>query len=269
MKKLLILLIFLTTFAFADDNKVNPYSLARKHIEAEEYELASKILEADNPKFEVETKLFRAYCLVKISETTSDIENLNKAKVILRELIDNYPSDGSERHRELAIWFMRELKGAGSGPLLEISKSMKAISRLIRKKETGKQTQQSQDKVLKSLQKLIDMMEEKGKGGKGQGKCPKCKGKGCKHCQKESKQKSQGKSGKPMEDSKLPGGSSKVGKLKRDAKRGTKEGWGSLKPKERAKVLDVLKERFPEQYRDIIEQYYKSLNSRKKYYRKD
>jgi hypothetical protein len=59
----------------------------------------------------------------------------------------------------------------------------------------------------------------------------------------------------------LPGGESDVGNLE-PAKRGA-EIWGDPKDRDREKVLQVLKEKFPERYRELVEQYYKSLANEK------
>ena len=35
--------------------------------------------------------------------------------------------------------------------------------------------------------------------------------------------------------------------------------WGTVRKREREKVLNVLKAKFPDRYRELLEQYYKSL----------
>lgn len=60
----------------------------------------------------------------------------------------------------------------------------------------------------------------------------------------------------------MPGGEGRIGDLEQ-ARRGA-EIWGDPKDRERTeKVLQVLKEKFPERYRDLVEQYYKSLANEK------
>lgn len=249
------------------------YRLGRSFLLLEEFEKAAKEFEFVNSKLgefttrSAESHLFLAYAYGKIDMLREDNTAMKtkRAKHVLGQMLKNYPT-APERYLETARWFLRELKGQGSGPLLELSKRMDTIRRLLKKGETGKNpTQDRQKKVVQELERLIKMLEEQQKNkGKGQGKCKKCKGKGCKSCSKPGQKPGSKPGNKPLEDSKLPGGSSKVGKLRRDAKRGTKEAWGNARDKERAKVLDVLKERYPEQYKEIIEQYYRRINKGKR-----
>jgi tetratricopeptide (TPR) repeat protein len=238
------------------------YRLGRSYLLAEEFEKAAEQFEMIDTKLsEFTTRNAEAHLFLAYSH--GKLEDAPRAKRVLGDMLKEFP-DAPERYQEMARWFLRELKGQGTGPLLELSKSMDAIRRLLKKGETGKNpTQDRQKRVVEELDRLIKMLEEQQKGGKGQGECKKCKGKGCKSCSKPGGKPGSKPGSKPMDDSKLPGGSSKVGSLKRDAGRGSKEAWGGLKKRERAKVLDILKERFPEQYKEIIEQYYKSINKSK------
>jgi tetratricopeptide (TPR) repeat protein len=233
------------------------YRLGRSFLLVEEFEKAAEQFEHMGAKLSefttrnAESHLFLAFAYGKLEDNA-------RAKRVLGSMLKEFP-DAPERYQEMARWFLRELKGQGTGPLLELSKSMDAIRRLLKKGETGKNpTQDRQKKVVQELDRLIKMLEQQ-KKKKGKGDCKKCKGKGCKSCSKPGKQKA-GKPNKPLNDSKLMGGSNKVGKLQRDAKRGTKDAWGGLRKRDRARVLDILKERFPEQYKEIIEQYYRSIN---------
>lgn len=233
------------------------YRLGRTYLLRDDYEKAAEQFEllerklASSTTRVAESRLFLAYAYGKLEDT-------GRARRILADMIQRYP-DAPERYTETAHWFLRELKGEGSGPLIELSKSMETIKRFLKRQETGfNPTQDRQERVVKELDRLIKLMEEKQKSGKGKGKgrCKKCQGKpkACKSCQKAGKKPSN-----PMNDSKLPGGSNDVGSLKPDAKPSA-ETWGKLKKLERSKVLQVLKEQFPSQYKELIEQYYRSFH---------
>ena len=51
-----------------------------------------------------------------------------------------------------------------------------------------------------------------------------------------------------------------MGGLHRVNRGNAKDDWGSLPPKEREKILNSLKARFPNRYKQLIEQYYKSFS---------
>jgi len=56
-----------------------------------------------------------------------------------------------------------------------------------------------------------------------------------------------------------PPGSSRVGDLRPKPKRNPGDRWGEMRDKERDEVLQALKEKFPERYRELLEQYHKAL----------
>lgn len=235
------------------------YRLGRAHLVAEEFEKAAVQFEkmysslAEYSTRLPESRLFLAYAYGKLEET-------DRARRVLADLIRRYP-DAPERYLETAHWFLRELKGQGSGPLLELSKSMETIRRFLKKGETGfNPTQDRQRKVLKELDRLIKAMEQKKKGGE----CKDCKKQKPGQAKKKQGQKAGNKPSSPLQDSKLPGGNPNGGALKRDAERGQSEAWGNLKKAEREKVLQLFKERFPSQYKELLEQYYKSLSNKEK-----
>ena len=48
------------------------------------------------------------------------------------------------------------------------------------------------------------------------------------------------------------------GEIKNQPTRGSTD-WGAMNEKEREAALQLLKEKFPERYKELVEQYYKSL----------
>ena len=62
-----------------------------------------------------------------------------------------------------------------------------------------------------------------------------------------------------MPDSRLPPGSTDTEpRLRRRTVR-PGEAWGAMKPADRARIVQVLKDNFPDRYRRLIEQYYEEL----------
>ena len=45
----------------------------------------------------------------------------------------------------------------------------------------------------------------------------------------------------------------------REQKSGGSSDWGDMKESERQAALQLLKEKFPERYKELVEQYYKTL----------
>jgi tetratricopeptide (TPR) repeat protein len=232
------------------------YRRARLLLADDDYEGAVEAFEELSDRFAessirgAESLLFQAYGYGRLDER-------GRARRLLTSLLSER-ADCPERYREAAHWFMSELKGRGTGPLLELSKSMEGIRRLIRRGETGSDpTQGRQQAVVDEIERLIALMENK---NKGKGDCKKCKGKGCRSCQKPGGKPGSKPGGQPLPNSQLPGGSSDAGQLERDKGRGDGESWGALKDAEREQVLQLYKERFPARYRELLEQYYRSLN---------
>lgn len=217
---------------------------------AEQFELVEMKLGAFTPRLP-ESRLYQAYAFGRL-------EDPGRALRILDEMQKRYP-DAPERILETAHWFKRELKGQGTGPLLELSKSMEVVRRLLGREETGfNPTGKRQQDIIHELNRLIDLLENK---KKGDGDCKDCKGKGCKKCEKPGSKPGSNPSA-PLPDSRLPGGSSDIGALGRDPERGSSEAWGKLKDAERQQVIQALKERFPGQYKELIEQYFKAMSDR-------
>lgn len=161
-----------------------------------------------------------------------------------------YP-EAPERIREGAQWLVRELRGEGSGPLLELAKRMETIERLIRRTRTDEPTQDRQREVVVALDHLIELMREKESsgdckgGGQGQGKKPgKASGR---------------RSSTPAQESTLPTGDGGIGPMAESANGPASDSWGDLPDRERDEAVQFLRERFPSSYREIIERYYRAI----------
>src|SRR6185436_11191843 len=108
------------------------------------------------------------------------------------------------------------------------------------------------------LDKLIEEEEKKEQQSGGGG--------GSSKGQKKSGGKKDGNKEKPAQgrdQSDTPGGSGDVGELHQAPKADPGEMWGKLPPTEREKILQSLRDRFPSRYRQLVEQYYRSLAEQK------
>src|SRR5690606_38100919 len=143
---------------------------------------------------------------------------------------------------------VRELRGEGSGPLLELAKRMETIQRLIRRTRTDERTQDRQREVVVALDKLIELMREKENsgGGKGGGQ-----GGGRQQGQGGNASGNQRSSG-PATESTLPQGEGREGPLAEAVNGPVSDSWGDLPDREREEAVQFLRERFPSRYREII-----------------
>jgi hypothetical protein len=162
-----------------------------------------------------------------------------------------YPQ-APERVREGAQWLVRELRGEGSGPLLELAKRMETIERLIRRTRTDEPTQDRQREVVVALDRLIELMREKESSGKGGGQGQGGQG------QKPGSANGR-RSSAPAQESTLPQGEGGIGAMAEAANGPASDSWGDLPDREREEAVQFLRERFPTSYREIIERYYRAI----------
>lgn len=244
------------------------YFLGRTLLNQDDLEGATEALEQVHGRLRVgttwtdEAALYLGYAYARLPELKEGLDAASRARA--RRMLEAVAQrgDAPERVQEGATWLLRELRGEGMGPLLEIAKRMETIERMIRRTRTGEGTQARQKRVIGAIDKLIALMREKEKqgSGKGQGK-GQGKGKGkkkpgnCKNGKKAGGQKN--KTG--AKESTLPGGELKIGKLNTPPRTATSEAWGKMKKKERDEAIIFLKKKFPARYRELIEKYYKSI----------
>jgi hypothetical protein len=126
--------------------------------------------------------------------------------------------------------------------------------RRLHLERSGKPTQERQDRIIAMLDKLIkeaEDREQQGGGGGGGGGGQGGQGGGPPSGNRQP-------SG-PASQSSASAGEGRIGALGRLARGRADEVWGSARARERQEVLNVLKAKFPERYRELLEQYYKSL----------
>lgn len=178
-----------------------------------------------------------------------------QATATLRHFLQAYP-DAPERLRVGARYLLAQLSLLADDSLDDVVDRMEFSHRRLWLEDASKPTQQQQEKIVAILDKLIKEAEKKeqqggggggGGGGQGQGQGP---------------PSGTGNPNAPANQSTLPGGGDAgLGNLHGLDRGSAADQWGSMPDRERQRVLSTLKERFPDRYRDIIEQYYKTLQS--------
>lgn len=149
-----------------------------------------------------------------------------------------------------------ELERRETGGLDEVATVMQYVADRLRAIDATERVRARQDEVLALLDKLIEEEEKKEQSGGGGGACK----------QKKPGSKRPGGKDKPRqgrEQSDAPDGSGEIGDLHQAPKADPGEMWGKLPPTEREKILQSLRDRFPSRYRQLVEQYYRSLAEQK------
>ena len=242
------------------------YFLGRARLAQDDLPGAAEALEAVRGRLRGgiawadEATFYLAYAYARLSDykgEQGDGQSRSRARNLLTSLAGEealFP-DSPERVREGATWLLRELRGDGMGPLLELAKRMETIERLIRRSSTGKETQKRQEQVVVEIDRLIELMREKEQQGGGS-------------CDKPGAPKPGQPKAKPgdpkgekggAKESKLAPGETKEGELAEAPRRADQDAWSELKPKERERAAQFLRERFPSRYRELIERYYRGV----------
>ena len=141
-----------------------------------------------------------------------------------------------------------EIERRERGTLEEVATVMGYSAARLRVADASPRVRTSQDEVIALLDKLIQDTEQQ---------------------EKEQRQRSSGRraAGTPQnrpragaEQSALPdAGAGQIGEQHAAPRADPGEMWGRLPPAEREKILQSLRDRFPSRYRQLVEQYYRSL----------
>jgi tetratricopeptide (TPR) repeat protein len=175
----------------------------------------------------------------------------------LQTFTEQHP-DAPDRFRLPAQQMLQELAVRQPEGLGEVSDLMTYAGRGLSHRQPGPPVQIKQTRAVELLNKLIEEAEQREQQQQSQcqgSKCKKCGGKGCKGGTPKGNQQPSS----PAQDSQLPPGEGRIGRLNRtpDAKPGDQ--WGKMPPEERQRILQSLRKSFPSQYRQLVEQYYKQL----------
>lgn len=185
--------------------------------------------------------------------------NVLKREAAIRTLVrflELYPA-AAERMRIGAVHMIAQQQSLSDGSIVDVHDRMGWSRRRLTIEESGQPTQAGQAKIVALLAKLIEEAEQRensggggGGGGGGQGQ-----GEGAGSGPPSGNQTPSS----PATQSALPEGAGRIGALHQMNRGRAADSWGNLPDRERAKVLSALKARFPDRYRQLIEQYYKSF----------
>ncbi len=231
----------------------NPYLAAERafylawaHVRRDDFEAARPLLDdvigkhARRSLHVGEALFLRGLCQSRALERVEAIESFT-------EYLDRFP-DAPTAMRATALENRLALEALVPGSLDDVHDHMDFSHRRLVRANTGERTQEVQDHVVDMLTAMIDEMEKCG------GKCPGC---GC--CQggpgKGGKKSGSGQGGN------TPGLSSGTSTAaRRTIQAGPRAAWADLRNKAReAETLTAMKSRFPARYRELVEQYYRSL----------
>lgn len=179
----------------------------------------------------------------------------DEAGTTLTTFLQRYP-DAPERLRITAGQIVTELERRAPGQLGDVRDLMNYARRRLDRGPVDAVVVARQNEAVELLSAMIQEAEDREKS-KQKSSCKKCDGKSkCKSC--DGKDGSGQTPGGGAQQSTLPGGEQRTGEMRRViAKPG--EEWGRMPPRQREEILQTLQRRFPSQYRELLEQYYRQL----------
>lgn len=167
----------------------------------------------------------------------------------LKHLLAEY-TDAPEPVRVGARQLALEIKRREIGSLGQVSELMTYAADRLKVSDSAERVRRRQEEAAKLLERLIKQAEQREKKQSGGGSA------------KPGGQK-QGSPTKPAERSQLPSGAGEIGELRDPGRADPGELWGKLPPAERERILQSLRSRFPSRYRELVEQYFRSLAEEK------
>jgi tetratricopeptide (TPR) repeat protein len=171
-----------------------------------------------------------------------------KAIVAAQRFLEDYP-DAPERFRRSMEQMKNELVQEWESPLYDLSGRMSRVSKRIEGGDTGAKTQGEQKEIVSIIDELIRRAEQQEGQGQNQG------GGGGGGQPRNNRQPSS-----PLDRSTAPrGGGGEAGDLRPKPTKKPGQQWGDMRDKEREEVLQALKQKFPDRYRELLEQYHKAL----------
>ncbi len=230
-----------------DDEYVKAYALFRLglcEMNRDNFEEAATVFQRVLNEYgryvgcDVEAAFYRVVCLGQMREKEAAI-------TAARAFIRDYP-DAPERYKKSMEQVLNELVQEWESPLYDLAGRMDKAARKIDGGDTGGNTQGEQKEIVDIIEELIKKAEQQEGKGQGQGG-----GNGS--------PRNGDQSNSPLNKSKIAPGASKTGNL--GAKKRGKPGdqWGKMRDKEREEVLQAMKEKFPDRYRELLEQYHRQL----------
>lgn len=182
----------------------------------------------------------RGYCQarnLRFEEATGTLDALRQAP--------NLPEPVRLGARQTLL----EIERRQVGTLDEVALVMTYVADRLASTDRADRVGARQQEVIALLDKLIEQEQSQeqqgGGGGKSQGQRP------------GPPQAAQNST--PREQSEAPDGAGQIGDLHAAPTIQPGESWGSLPPADRERILQNIREHYPSRYRQLVEQYYRSL----------
>jgi tetratricopeptide (TPR) repeat protein len=186
-------------------------------------------------------RFIRAYC------EASDLR-FGQAVQTLQALQADCP-DAPEPVQAGARQLLLEIERRERGTLDEVASLMSYSAARLKVADATQRVRSRQDEAVALLDKLVEEAQQREKQ------------------QGESSRRRAAQDKRPhsaAQESALPeSGAAQIGELHRAAAADPGEMWGQLPPAQREQILDSLRDRFPSRYRQLVEQYYRSLAEEK------
>ncbi|HUU82484.1 MAG TPA: hypothetical protein VM243_03165 [Phycisphaerae bacterium] len=164
----------------------------------------------------------------------------------LLDMLERF-QDAPQRLQVTARQMLAEVRTRIPDGLGDVTDLMTYATRRMANDDTGQRVQERQGMAVEILDRLIEeaqQQEQSGAGGGGQSR----PGSGSDRTQQ------------PMRDSHLPQGPGSQQQRIDQRVANPGEAWGAMQPAERERIVQVLKENFPDRYRRLVEQYYEQLS---------
>jgi tetratricopeptide (TPR) repeat protein len=214
---------------------------------------------------------FAALSLLKAAETYEKMHRRYNAMALYDLWVESFGLLDTEMARELGERANR-IAADYADPLGTLAGKMDDVADRLAKADSGTGTQKKQKEIVHMLNDLIATAEEQSSSSSSsqgkQGKQGKKKGQG--QAQGQAKGKGQGGKSGPASGLGIPSSPAAVSKLVGggEAERPKNlsevrpddgsDNWGNLPPRERAKLVEAVKDQMPERYREMLKDYYRN-----------
>ncbi len=221
---------------------------ARAHLQREDYEAARPLLEKVVGEHLSQT-LYSGEAMFMLGVCRAELIERDRAVATLNLFLEHYPQ-ASERMAIGAAHLLDELAAMADGTIIDVSDRMDYSRRRLHLQRTARVTQREQNHIVRLLDDLIEEAEQKensgGGGGQGSG-------------QGSGMPQGSGQPSNPAQESTAPVGQAQIGELHRVHRGSAEEEWGQARKKEIDAVLSSPDSKIPNHYRELIEQYYRSM----------
>ncbi|MFO0838263.1 MAG: hypothetical protein U1D55_07015 [Phycisphaerae bacterium] len=178
------------------------------------------------------------------------------AAAALDRLVATYP-DAPEPIVAGARQLRLETDRRERGTLEEVAQVMSYVAQRLRVADARPRVRTRQGEIVEMLDKMIKESEQREQQQRAAAAARAARGGAG---QKGGKKQPGAHPGRPAEESEAtPGGAAPPPNLRAAQTANPGEMWGKLPPAERERILQSLKDRFPSRYRQLVEQYYRSL----------